>query len=309
MIYANSLDSQLPIFQALSSELRVQIMNLILTHHGINLKQISKALGISMSTLSPHINRLSDCGLIRLEGLPAAHGTQKRCYPILDHICIDFDAKANLTPIYQSEIPVGHFSDFEVAPTCGLATANSFLGKLDEPRSFAHPERYGAGILWFTTGYIEYTLPNFIPLGQQIDQLSVTFEISSEAPKHNNHWPSEIHFLLNGTDLGCWVCPGDFGDRFGDQNPSWWYDFLNQYGLLKKLTINETGSFLDDEKLSEITVRDLNLNAQSVLKLRFQVPKNTTHSKGITLYGRGFGDHDQHIRMTIQYSPQNSTES
>lgn len=304
MVNMNSLDAQLPVFQALSSEIRIRIMNLILTQNGINLKQLANSLQISVSTLSPHIARLADCGLIRIVDVPASHGTQKCCYPETEQLLILFDPLEHTTPLIQEEIPIGCFSDFEVTPTCGLATSVSFLGKLDEPRSFARMDHMQANILWFTTGYIEYILPNSVPAEHQIDQLTITFELSSEAPQYNNDWPSDIEFSLNGTKLGIWTCPGDFGGRPGDQNPPWWYPFLNQYGLLKRLTINTKGTWLDDTYLSSVTVRDLGLNAQSVLKFRFSVHEDAPHPGGFTLYGRGFGDHNQGIRMTVEYSPE-----
>lgn len=300
----DSLELQLPLFQALGSELRIKILKQILSHSGLNVRQLAEMLGMSVSTLSPHIIRLEECGVIRTVDVPASHGVQKCCYPNMERILIDFMRGAdNRSGIYQAEIPVGSYSDFSVTPTCGLATEAFFLGQLDEPRLFAHPERRKACILWFTTGYVEYLLPNFIPNDSRIDALSLSFEISSEAPRYNNNWPSTIEFFLNGVLLGRWVCPGDFGDRPGAYNPDWWYDFLNQYGLLKRLTIDTGGCYLDGQKLSSVTVRDLNLTDQSVLKLRFQVPEGMPTSRGMTLYGQGYGDYNQDIRMVIQYSP------
>lgn len=303
MALQETIDAQLPVFQALSSDVRLEILKQIAAHRGMNLKQIAKDMGLSMSTLSPHIAKLEECGLISIADIPASHGIQKCCYPNVEQIVIDFTKEAaKRSMIYQAEIPVGSYSDFDVTPTCGLATESVFLGQLDEPRLFAHPERRRARILWFTTGYVEYLLPNFIPAASVIDSLSLTFEISSEAPRYNNNWPSEIRFSLNGTALGTWICPGDFGGRPGLFNPDWWYDFLNQFGLLKKLTINTEGTFLDEEQLSLVTVRDLGLTGQSILKLRFSVPEGTPVSKGLTLYGQGFGDYNQDIRMVIRYS-------
>lgn len=303
----NSIDAQLPVFQTLSSDLRLEIMKYILRQGGVNLKQIAKQMGLSMSTLSPHIAKLEKCGLIRIADVPASHGIQKCCYPNTEQIVIDFTRGGpGHSRVYQAEVPVGSYSDFEVTPTCGLATESAFLGRLDEPRQFAHPDRRKALILWFTTGYVEYLLPNFIPRNNVIDSLSLTFEISSEAPRYNNNWPSDIEFSLNGTLLGRWTCPGDFGGRPGTFNPGWWYDFLNQYGLLKKLTVDRTGCYLDGDRLSDITVRDLALDDQSVLKLRFSVPPGMPNSKGLTLYGQGFGDYNQDIRMMIEYSPKGS---
>ncbi len=297
------LERQLPVFQALSSDVRLQIMKEILNCEGINLKQISGNLKLSMSTLSPHIARLEDCGLIRVEDVPASRGTQKCCYPNMEYVLIDFAADAsNYARIYQAEIPVGSYSDFDVTPTCGLATEDSFLGALDEPRYFAHPDRRRAHILWFTTGYVEYLVPNFIPYNSLIDSLTLTFEISSEAPRYNNSWPSTIEFFINGTRLGSWICPGDFGGRPGAYNPSWWYDFLNQYGMLKKLTVDRTGCYLDGELLSGVTVQELGLTGASVIKLRLQVPAGLSTSHGLTIYGQGFGDFNQGIRVMIHHS-------
>lgn len=297
------LEEQLLIFQALSSDLRVRILKQILMHSGINLRQAAELMKLPMSTISPHIARLEECGLIRVEDVPASHGVQRCCYPNMEQIVIDFTKDSmRRSAVYQAEVPVGSYSDFSVTPTCGLATESAFLGRLDDPRLFAHLDRRRAHILWFTTGYVEYPLPNFIPYDSVIDSLSVSFEISSEAPRYNNNWPSTIEFSLNGTNLGHWTCPGDFGGRPGLYNPDWWYDFLNQYGLLKKLTVNTQGCFLDEERLSDVTVSDLGLTGASVLKLRFSVPDGMATSRGLTIYGQGFGDHNQDIRMAIQYS-------
>ncbi|MCD8074708.1 MAG: helix-turn-helix domain-containing protein [Lachnospiraceae bacterium] len=297
-----TLKEQLPLFQALSSELRIQILKLIAANSGISLKQIAAILKIPLSTLSPHINKLIACGLIRVEEEAASHGMQKCCYPRTTQILVDFGDAGNRLPLYQAEIPIGQYSDFNVTPTCGLATANSFLGALDEPRLFAHPESQKAGILWFTTGYVEYILPNSSYWNTKIEKIMLSFEISSEAPGTNDNWPSCIVFSLNGVRLGQWISPGDFGEqRRGRQNPLWWYGFLNQYGLLKTLTITTSGCFIDGEQISEVTVDDLLLDSQSVMKFRLEVPADTPLSHGLTLYGQGFGDYGQHIKMMIQY--------
>ena len=67
----------------------------------------------------------------------------------------------------------------------------------------------------FTNGFVEYVIPNFIPGFQKITQISITMELSSEAPGVNSDWPSDIEFYLNDKPLGCWTSPGDFGDVKG----------------------------------------------------------------------------------------------
>ena len=106
---------------------------------------------------------------------------------------------------------------------------------MDDPRYFEHPDRYNADILWFTRGYVEYAIPNFIPASKKITQITISAELSSEAPGTNNDWPSDISFYLNDIHIGDWTSPGDFGDVKGLLTPDWWYANWNQYGLLKQL--------------------------------------------------------------------------
>lgn len=230
-----SISDGLAIFKALGSPVRVQILRLIQEKEGLNIKQIAQSLKLPVTTLSPHLNLLAEAGLIEFRDEALTHGTQKCCYfaKDWDQLLINMALSGPALQIYSAEIGVGHFSDFSVTPTCGLATSTSFVGQLDQPRYFIHPGSRQARIVWFTTGYLEYILPNFIPDHSVIEELTVSFEISSEAPKFCDIWPSDITFSLNGVILGTWTSPGDYGDRRGKYNPSWWFPFLNQYGLLK----------------------------------------------------------------------------
>ena len=54
-----------------------------------------------------------------------------------------------------------------------------------------------ANIIWFSKGYVEYIIPNFIPASQKIEQIMISVELGSEAPGSNSTWPSDIHFYLN----------------------------------------------------------------------------------------------------------------
>lgn len=300
-----TLENSLTIFKALGSPVRVKILRLIQEKEGLNIKQIAQSLNMPVTTLSPHLNLLNEAGLIRFVDQPLAHGTQKCCFPDtdLDHLLIDLSLTSSDLQTYITEIPIGHYTDFSVSPTCGIATSSSFVGQLDQPRYFAHPSRYNAKIIWFTTGYLEYVIPNFIPENSLIEQLSLSFEISSEAPNYNDIWPSDITFSLNSVLLGTWTSPGDYGKRRGKCNPDWWFPFLNQYGMLKNLTITPNGTYIDTEKLSDVSTSQLSLTDQSVIKFRFSVLPGADNPRGCTLFGAGFGDHDQHIRVTIKYRP------
>ncbi len=263
---------------------------------------ISKKLHIPPSTLAPHMQILKEANLITI--VDSALSSHKNCY-VPDRISqfmvdMSFFIKGESLR-YQSSIPVGYYSNFQVTPPCGMASSTRFLGQLDEPRYFSQLTRNQADIIWFTTGYLEYPLPNYIPRNSIVQSLSLSFEISSEAPEHNNDYPSDIDFFFNDTYLGTYLSPGDYGDRPGKQNPSWWFSLLNQYGMYKKLEINSEGTFLDGKYLSDITIKTLDLSIQSPWRFRFSVDPKGAHPGGCTLFGKTFGDHAQDILFEIQY--------
>ncbi len=47
-------------------------------------------------------------------------------------------------------------------------------------------------------------------------------ELCSEAPLHNDDYPSDITVRVNGVELGTWTSPGDFGGERGRLTPDWW---------------------------------------------------------------------------------------
>ena len=129
-----SVSDGLAIFKALGSPVRVQILRLIQEREGLNIKQIAQNLKIPVTTLSPHLNLLAEAGLIEFRDESLSHGTQKRCYFIKDwdQLLVNMALYGPDLQTYSAEIGVGHFSDFSVTPTCGMATSTSFVGQLDQ---------------------------------------------------------------------------------------------------------------------------------------------------------------------------------
>lgn len=272
---------------------------------GMNMNELATKLNITNGALTSHIKKLEDCGLITVSNESAGHGNQKKCSAHLDKILVDFEAQEESKNVYQAELKVGHFTDYNVYPTCGLASANAIIGEVDDTRYFAHPDRYNADILWFTRGYVEYIIPNFIPISQQIDQITISAELGSEAPGINDVWPSDISFYVNDVFLGNWTSPGDFGDVKGIFTPDWWYPNWNQYGLLKLLVINRHGTFIDGLQISDINIKDFNLTYKSTIKLRLAVNEDANHVGGLTIFGKNYGNYNQDINVRINYSPIN----
>ena len=303
MIHITSLDDGLETFKALGSDTRIQILNILLENEQMSMNQLATELNISNGALTGHIKKLEECGLINISNESAGHGNQKMCSVTQDRIIVDIKKPIDYKNVFETEIKVGQFSRHQVWPTCGIATSESVIGEFDDIRYFNHPDRFTANILWFTKGYVEYTIPNLIPSNKRITQLSISAELSSEAPGIDNNWPSDISFYINDTKIGMWTSPGDFGDVHGMFTPQWWPQNWNQYGLLKLLVINDYGTYIDGLKISDVSTLSLHLDYNSDIRLRLAVENDSEHVGGITLYGKSFGNYDQDIRVAINYAP------
>ncbi|MBN2222728.1 MAG: winged helix-turn-helix transcriptional regulator [Vallitaleaceae bacterium] len=304
MIHISNLKDGLPYFKALSSDVRINILELLTKHNQLNMQDIANELNLTSGTITMHIKKLTDCGLIEVSTLPGKQGIQKMCYLPKDKIIVDIGNETSENT-YESEISVGHYSAYKATPTCGLATKERLIGEVDDSRYFADPERINAGIIWLTAGFLEYHIPNYLKADESFEELQITMELSSEAPGICNNWPSNIYFSINGVNVGFWVSPGDFGTTKGILTPSWWFPNWNQHGLLKLLSINSFGTFIDGLKISDTTLADLNLNYRSEIILRIEVPEDSEHVGGLTLFGRDFGNYGQGIHTRIIYHKQN----
>ena len=305
MLHVKNLDEGLEIFKALGSELRINIIKLLQENHEMNMNELATSLGITNGALTSHIKKLEESGIIQVMTERGSHGNQKVCKVAVDKIVVDVESEENEEDqnIYNTEVKVGHYSDYEVYPTCGLATSQAIVGEVDDPRYFSHPDRINAGILWFTKGYIEYIIPNLLPSATKIDQITVSLEISSEAPGINNDWPSDISILLNEVKIGTWTSPGDYGDVQGIFTPDWWFPNWNLYGLLKMIVINKKGTFVDGLKISDVTINEFILDYKSTVRFKFEIEEDAKNVGGITIFGSEFGNYNQDIKVRIAYSP------
>lgn len=290
----------LPVYEALASDVRLRIIQLI-SQKPMNIKELAKELGLSSAIVSMHVRKLESAKLIQCDRTHVGGAIQKQCRLIADFIEIGFPK----TPVverkkYEFSIPVGHYTDFEVTPTCGLATTEKLIGYFDDPRFFLDMERVNAKILWFSQGFIEYTIPNFLLSNEKPLELEISMELGSEAPGVNNNWPSDISFFFNNVRVGQWTSPGDFGGERGRFTPVWWSLNHGQFGLLKILKVNSQGTFIDGMKVSDIKIQDIDLN-KKYWRLRIESEKDTRNSGGVTLFGLGFGNYNQDILMSLYY--------
>ena len=302
MLYFKSLLEAEEVLKALSAPMRLRILEMIYQNYQMSMNDIAEALNLTNSAISMHVGKLESAGLVNIVTSAGKRGTMKIVLPRYERLIIDMAPNKELRKCYQDDIKVGYYTSCKVAPTCGLATVKNVIGEFDDPRYFNFPERFEADILWFGSGYIEYNIPNHLKPGQRLIELQLSFEISSEYPNTKEDYPSDIYFYINNKPLGYWISPGDFGARKGYISPPWWPDVLNQYGLLKTLIINSQGTFIDGgNKISDTTIEDLEIDYNTTITFRFEVPNDTANCGGLTLFGENFGDYNQAIRVKAYY--------
>lgn len=308
MIKASTDRQWLPLYEALASDVRLRIIE-ILAEAPLNIKEVAERLSLSSAIVTMHIRKLEHAGLVKTKMVRKAGGTHKMCALAEDEIAIALPQSAAEERAYHEQyIQVGHYTSFEVHPTCGLATREKLIGQYDDPRYFLDPERVNAAILWFGRGYVEYTVPNYLLSSQLLEEIEISFEIASEAEGSNEHWPSDIRFYLNGTRLGEWTSPGDFGTTTrGRYTPEWWAIPLNQYGLWKALRINAGGTYMDGQRISDVTLDNLRLDGR-FWTLRFAIEEEAAHVGGLTLYGAGFGNYNQDIQLRAYYRKRRASD-
>lgn len=288
---------------ALSAPLRVQVMQ-ALGDHSMNVGEIAGKLNIPMSTAALAVKVLEEAGIIRTEMQPGIRGAMKLCSRQLDTASIQLEPKSadKTESIASIEMPIGAYIRVgNLEKTCGLAGAQAAIGEMDSIHSFYLPKRFQAQLIWFRQGYLEYEFVMMRMKRITVEWLEISFEACSEAPMCRDPWKSDIAVSVNGQRLGVWTCPCDCGGRHGKLTPSWWSDFSTQYGFLKTWRVDRLGSYLENVRISDLTLEQLNLRASERITVRIEVPGDAENVGGINLFGEGFGDYAQPIVMRVGY--------
>jgi len=300
--------SRLDVLKALGSEPRIAILR-YLGDRVVPVNQIAKDLGLPASTAAMHIMVLEKAGLLHTEMRPASRGLQKVCARTYDELVIDLPRGEHHTrAAIELTMPIGGFSDFDVEPTCGLASADGLIGYLDDPNSFYEPERLRAQLLWFRAGFVEYRFPNRVPPGAPVLSLQLTAEVCSEAPLNHPDWPSDISVWVNGAHLGEWTAPSDFGGTRGRLTPAWWEEKDSQFGVLKRWRVTGEGTSIDGVTLSDVTIETLGLRAGEPIVVRLGVRRDAHFVGGINIFGREFGNYPEDMGLRLEYDSAGSQE-
>lgn len=289
--------------KALSSETRIEILKK-LTERALSISEIAEAFYLPMSSACMHTKILEDAGLITLLPKPGLRGTQKLCGIKTSYVLVDLFAHKEgviAKPSFTESMPLGNYVECDVTAPCGIASDVSYLANEDTPYGFYSSQRNQASLIWFTNGFLEYKFSNKSLKDGPVSQIEFSFEVCAEAPGYNNDWPSDIAVELNSRRVAAFLVKGDYGDRRGALNPTWWSDSLTQYGELKRLFVTSQGCFLDEKKVSEETIESLGLMDGYFFRFRLGVDRDAVHAGGLNLFGKKFGDYAQDINMKVTY--------
>lgn len=290
--------------KALSSQSRLRILNSIILQPAI-ITELSSKLEIPLSTMTMHIKLLEQAGLIKVTPLPGSRGAQKRCGPIVDQVTINIihslPAFSSSSLIYEKDMLIGNYFDYQVTAPCGMASSEKNLIMDDSPDGFSSLDRLDAEIIWMTTGFLEYRFPpNSISSNETtIDRIEFLLEICSETFGYNEEWRSDVSFWINDNEVGIIECSGDHGGRNGKHNPSWWPEYATQFGDLHHITITQTGCSIDAQPTSNHTISSLQLNNENENRVRIGVKPDARYAGGFNLFGKNFGDYAHGVLMQV----------
>jgi len=292
-----------PVAKALSSPVRVRMISL-LGIRSMNVNELADALSLPVSTAALNVRQLEEAGLICTEIQPGIRGAMKLCSRRIDSVSMHLtDETHDSVSALTLQLPIGSYSSADgIQSECGMVSDHAWIGETNTPRTFYHPDRFSAQMLWFRAGELEYrfSLGEINPA--QVSFIEFSMEISSNAPMYREDFKSDIHVSVNGVMLGTWVSPGDYGGRRGRLNPSWWSNTSSQFGLLKTWRVDSEGSKLDGATLSSVCLSDLHLNDREYISLRVGVSANSEHVGGLNLFGDKFGDFAQGIVMRVGHA-------
>lgn len=79
MLHIKKIEDGIDLYKALGSDLRIQIIKLLLEKGEMNMNEIAGSLGITNGALTSHIKKLEECGLVSVLSEHEGHGNQKLC--------------------------------------------------------------------------------------------------------------------------------------------------------------------------------------------------------------------------------------
>ncbi len=285
---------------ALGSPERLKILR-ALHNTSLTVTEVADLLYMSVSTASHHLRILRDAGLINIALMPGKRGHVQLCQRWVSSLLITTggeEAQEEATYSIQ-EIPVGLYTDCGMEYVAGFCTADESF--MFDTGNYYDPRRAEAQLIWSSGGYVEYAFSN-THAGKPLKSITISLEICSDTLNYQLGWKSDLTFWLSGVELVTYTSPSDFGGRRGRLNPAWWENHCSQYGELKVITVTEDGCMLDGRPVTGDNIPSVkDFSDMKTLFLRIGNKPDAANYGGFNIFGRGFGDHTQDIRIELAY--------
>lgn len=132
MIYCHSMQEAAELLKVLSAPARLDILILLSENEELNINKLAAMMKLSTATVSLHIKKLVDAGLVQVRSTTAKHGMQKFCSLKEEKLVIDLISSSRLESkvMRTAEIRIGQYTNYEISPTCVIATANEVIGEV-----------------------------------------------------------------------------------------------------------------------------------------------------------------------------------
>ena len=290
---------------ALGNEKRLDILEAInVPPYTFSIAELSEKLGMPITTLAYNLNILENAALVKYEyhnspkGEIRIYGRALQSATLLLYNKYVQTSKRIETDI--QEVKIGGYANF-YGGELGLVTRERLFYTINN--NCFSPHRFDAELVYTPVGIIEYYFDNTIAKNHKVSSITFSLEICSEAPYYDANYKSDVTFWVNDKELTTHMLVGDFGDRPGKLNPSWWSEHRNtQYGQILTVSVNDKGVLVNGSPVNgNVTLSDLDLDKDNKISFKFGNKNTATHPGGFNLFGKGFGDYTQDIVLQTLY--------
>ncbi len=299
MLYYQSLREGFPLFKALGSQTRIDILELLIRSGPMRMTNIAAEMNITGGALTSHIKALNDAGIIAIEERSGKHGIQKICHIVDDRILIDYPTAGSRGLTHTLKVALGDYAKCSAMAPCGLATGERVLAPQNDPAVFNNESRSRAGLLWLAGGTLEYLVPN--PLTEEDDptELQLILELAAGTPGAPAKTAGTVLVSINDKEIGSMDLPMLKG-RLGNNTKavSWRKGSGLQRGANKVIRVDKGASYQDGQVLSSVKLGDLKLQGEKEIRIKLQLPAG---GPGMIMFGQGFGQREEGVSLRLRY--------
>lgn len=302
----NNYDKLEKVCHAFGSPIRLKMIQQ-LTEKPMTLIEIARLNGVTNSTALFHLNCLIEGGIVDNRYLPGLKGKAQVFFVNFTRITFDRGELPEETlKVFEQEDSVGDYIDID-CKFFGIATEEKMM-LLHSEEAFLS-ERKNAELIWMKPyGGVYYPFQNFFAKNADVEELSFSLEICSETSFYRNDWKSDITFYINDTEICTYTSPGDFGGVRGRLNPSWWPNESTQFGNFITLSVRSGGTFLNNEKCSDVSIKNLDLTDGNKIVFGIKIRPTAKYIGGFNIFGKKFGNYEQGIKMIAKYKSTSGEE-